>query len=403
MHLNILAFAVPLFLAFIFLEYWVSHRQGKAYYSFTDSISNLSVGIAERLSDVFVAGVFYFIYDYLHRHYAIWSIQPTWYNWLLLLLATDFAWYWYHRLGHEVNLLWGLHIVHHQSPEFNFTTSARVTVFQAAARTCFWAVLPIIGFPAPMITTILVVHGLYPFFVHTQTVGKLGWLEYFLVTPSHHRVHHASNEQYLDKNYGDVFIFWDKLFGTFATEKETPVYGLTKPLNSYSFLWQHFHFLLEIGYAMRRTKGIMAKLRILFGRPDTIDPSIRPILERKFRIRGQQNPAPKRLNRYVLWQTVFTLSLLFVFVLFEHHIGWVSKTLLAGIILTTLINCGAILEQRKWVFHVEFMRLTIVGLIIFAYFPAMVVALGLLLFFVWSGLYYEHLRRRYLRLVYKRV
>jgi sterol desaturase/sphingolipid hydroxylase (fatty acid hydroxylase superfamily) len=403
MSLNILAFAVPLFLGFIFLEYWVSRRQGKEYFSFAHSISNLNVGIAERMSDVFVTGLFYFVYAYLYEHYAIWHIAFTWYAWLFLLLITDFLYYWYHRFGHEVNVLWGLHIVHHQSPEYNFTAATRITVFQAAARTCFWAILPIIGFPAPMITSVIIVHGLYPFFVHTRTIGKLGWLEYIFVTPSHHRVHHASNEQYLDKNYGDVFIFWDKLFGTFTEEKEEPVYGLTKPLNSYSFLWQHFHFLLEMGFCMRRAKGFREKIRILFGRPDLIDPNIRGILERKFRIQSTQKQGTAKLNRYVLWQIAVTLALLFSFILFERHLGVFPKVLVAGIILTTVINCGAILEQRQWIFQVELIRAIVLGVAILSYIPAVTLVLLFLSFLIYSVFQYEKLQQRYLQLVYKRV
>ncbi len=133
-------------------------------------------------------------------------------------------------------------MVHHQSDDFNYTVSTRITIFQAVARGLFWSVLPLLGFPPDMIAVFLIIHGVYPFFTHTQLVGKLGWLEYVFVTPSHHRVHHSSNPEYLDKNYGDILIIWDKLLGTFAEEKEEPKYGLTKPLNSYSFLWQHFHF-----------------------------------------------------------------------------------------------------------------------------------------------------------------
>lgn len=403
MHLNFLAWVVPLILGFIAIEYYVARRQGKAYFKFANSISNLNVGIAERLSDVFVTSAFYYVYDYLYQHYAFFKIPETWYNWLFLLLLTDFIWYWYHRFGHEINLLWGLHIVHHQSPEFNYTASVRITVFQAAARTCFWAILPIIGFSAPMITSILIVHGLYPFFVHTRVIGKLGWLEYVFVTPSHHRVHHASNEQYLDKNYGDVLIIWDKLFGTFTEEKEEPVYGLTKPLDSYSFLWQHFHFLLEIGYSMYRAKSIREKFRILFGKPDLIDPKIRPLLERKFRIQNRANDLPNRLNRYVLFQIVCTMCILFVFILLEHYFDWIAKTLVSGLILTTIINCGAILEQRRWIFQVELLRSMVLGIAVLAYFP-LPLAVGIISLGAGTAiLYYEELQQHYLALVYRRA
>jgi sterol desaturase/sphingolipid hydroxylase (fatty acid hydroxylase superfamily) len=160
---------------------------------------------------------------------------------LALFIATDFVWYWYHRLAHTINIFWCVHVVHHQSEDFNYTVSARITVLQAFVRTGFWSVLPLAGFSAEMITSILLVHEVYPFFVHTQLIGKMGILEHIIVTPSHHRVHHACNDEYLDKNYGDVLIIWDKLFGTFVEEKAPPVYGLTKQLGSQSFLWQHFH------------------------------------------------------------------------------------------------------------------------------------------------------------------
>jgi sterol desaturase/sphingolipid hydroxylase (fatty acid hydroxylase superfamily) len=177
--------------------------------------------------DVFTMVPFFYFFDYIHRHFAIFDLNPGAWTWVILFLATDLVWYWYHRLAHEINIFWAAHIVHHQSEDYNYTVSARITVFQASLRCLFWAVLPLLGFSATMIAVLLLVHGCYPFFIHTQTIGKLGWFEYLFVTPSHHRVHHASNPQYLDKNYGDVLIIWDKLFGTFAVEQEKPVYGLT--------------------------------------------------------------------------------------------------------------------------------------------------------------------------------
>lgn len=402
MQLNLLAIAIPLFITFMMLEYWISKKQGKQYFHFASSVSNLNVGIAERVMDTFVTGAFFFVYDYLHRHYAIFDIQANWMSWVFLLLCTDLVWYWYHRLGHEVNLLWSLHIVHHQSEDFNYTAATRVTIFQAVARTCFWAILPVIGFPAHMITLLLLAHGLYPFFVHTRTIGKLGWLEYIFVTPSHHRVHHASNEHYLDKNYGDIFIFWDKIFGTFTEEKEEPVYGLTKPLESHSFLWQHFHYQLELYFAMKRTKGLAAKMRILFGRPDTVDAGIRPALERKFRIYKNPRNAPIHLNRYVLGQVIFVLITLFLFILFEYQMGWYPRLLIAAFILLTVINCGAILERRKWIFHVEFARTVVVLAGLTLYYPALPILFGLTVFLLLHLYYFNALKQKYFRLVYLR-
>jgi sterol desaturase/sphingolipid hydroxylase (fatty acid hydroxylase superfamily) len=271
MPAHYLAFAVPFFLFFIGVEYLVArYRKQGRFYQFNSTIVNLSVGVAERLLDTFTVGLFYFVYAYLHRHFALVEIRPGILLWIALFVATDFVWYWYHRLGHEVSLFWSVHIVHHQSEDFNYTVSARITVFQAMLRTAFWSVLPIIGFPPGMITTVLLIHGAYPFFIHTRLVGKLGILEYIFVTPSHHRVHHACNDPYLDKNYGDVLIIWDKLFGTFAEETEEPRYGLTHPLESHSFLWQHFHFLLEVWHTARHTPGWRNKLKIYSESPNRL-------------------------------------------------------------------------------------------------------------------------------------
>ncbi len=403
--LNFLALAVPFFCIFILLEYWVSRRQGKQYFHFDRVISNLNVGIAERTLDVFVAVSFYYFYDYLHSHFAIFNIPNTFFWWVVLLLCTDLVFYWYHRFGHEVNLFWSLHIVHHQSEDYNFTTGTRVTIFQAAVRTCFWAILPIIGFSAPMISIILIIHGVYPFFTHTRTINRLGWLEYIFVTPSHHRVHHATNEQYLDKNYGNVFIFWDKIFGTYQEEKEEPVYGLTKQLESHSFLWQHFHYVFELAYAIKRANGLREKMRILFGRPEIVDPQIRAILERKFRVSNDKKtkPSTNEFNQYVLWQLVFIMVFLFLFILFKRQLSSMHLVLSAFFIIITLINCGAIMDRRRWVFHLEYLRLFVAWLILLSIFPGPLLLMGLLVFAVVFLANYESWQERYIQMVYRQI
>ncbi|MBE7177129.1 MAG: sterol desaturase family protein [Mucilaginibacter polytrichastri] len=406
-HLNMLAFAVPLFITLMVLEQLVRRKQKLARANLQNSITNVSIGIAERLSDVFVAGLFYFVYDHLQKHYGLFAIRPGLLLWVMLFLGTDFIWYWYHRLAHEINVLWAVHIVHHQSEDFNYTVSARITVLQAFVRTGFWSVLAIAGFPAPMITSLLLLHGFYPFFVHTEVIGKLGILEYFLVTPSHHRVHHACNEQYLDKNYGDVLIIWDKLFGTFRKEDEQPVYGLTHPLKTYSFLWQHVHYFAELWVAMKAESGLGAKMRVLFGPPAKMNTEARQEAERFFGVK--QNPVPMRqpLNRYVIWQMILVSVFLFLFVLFENDLDAPVKYVSAGLILLTLINCGAIMEQKQWVFATEFLRLTLLGTLPFFYKIPFIPyengpQLGLFITVSLITLFYRPLEAVYLHRVYPR-
>lgn len=403
MKLNLLAFAVPLFVVFMVLEYLVARKKKLPYFNLNNSIANVSIGIAERLLDVFATGLFFFIYDYLQKHYGIFNIRSGVLLWLLLLIATDFLWYWYHRFAHEINIFWAVHVVHHQSEDFNYTVSARITVFQAFVRTGFWAVLSVIGFPASMITSVLLVHGLYPFFIHTRLVGKLGILEYILVTPSHHRVHHASNEKYLDKNYGDVFIIWDKLFGTFQKEEDDICieYGLTQPLQSYSFLWQHFHFVIELIFAARQVKGFYNKWNVFFGKPDDLDPNLRIEAEKVFLPRKPDiSPDNRPLNRYVVWQVVLTLPLLFIFILLEQRIPVMQQVLIALTILLTLINCGAIMEQKQWVFSLEFLRLLTVGISFVLTYPYTWLLVSMLIVAGILARYFQTARSYYLQWIY---
>lgn len=404
MHFNYIALGVPLFLGFMLLEYFYATKRGLHFFRLHNSIANICIGIAERMADVLIAGAFYFVYDYIQKNYGIFHIRPGVAWWIILFLATDMIWYWYHRLAHEINLLWMAHVVHHQSEDFNYTVSARITVFQAIARTAFWCLLPLIGFPAPMITSLLIIHGVYPFFIHTRVIGKLGILEYIFVTPSHHRVHHASNEKYLDKNYGDVLIIWDKLFGTFRKEddmKDT-VYGLTKPLNTYSFLWQHFHFMVELWLAVKKEKTVVGKLRTVFGKPEKLSPSLRQEAESIFQIKQQTGNINRPLNKYVIIQVLAMLVGLFVFTAWEDYFSITFKTGFSLLVLLTLINCGAIMEQKRWVFQVELVRLSLLLLVPF-YYPQYPITkfLVLLCVLVLLALYYRSVKLLYLSYVYR--
>lgn len=402
MHLNFVGFAIPFFVGVILLEFFIARKRGLKYFNLHSSIANISIGVAERLADVFVAGLFYFVYDSIQKSYGLFDIKPGLLLWVLLFILTDLVWYWYHRLAHEINILWTVHVVHHQSEDFNYTASTRITVLQALVRTGFWSILPFFGFPASMITSLLLVHGCYPFFVHTRLIGKLSVLEYIFVTPSHHRVHHASNEKYLDKNYGDVLIIWDKIFGTFKKEEEEPTYGLTKPLKTYSFLWQHFHFAIELWLAAKNKSGFINKIRIIFGRPSMIDPSLREEAETIFNIYQNPTPIERPLNRYVLWQMIILLVCLSGFILFEDYLGISIKIGFAFITILTLINCGAIMEQKQWIFLVEFLRLSVIMMFLFCSFAFwqwklfwIVSLLSILLF------YYRPIKKNYLAYVYR--
>jgi sterol desaturase/sphingolipid hydroxylase (fatty acid hydroxylase superfamily) len=400
-QINYITFAIPAFFLFLYIEYVISRKRKKTHrFKYERFISNVSIGIAERLLNLFIAGSFFSLFNYIYVNYAIFEISSSWWVWILLLLITDLIWYWYHRLGHEINFLWAAHIVHHQSEEFNLGAAARITTIQALVRNSFWCLLPFLGFDPLMVVIILTVHGVYSFFTHTQLIGKIPWLEKILITPSLHGVHHASDEKYLDKNYGDVFVFWDKIFGTFQAEEEPPRYGLTHPLLSYSFLWQHFHYYFEIAEACRRVKGFKTKLKIIFGSPALLDQDIRPQLEERMFKKTRNKKLYLHLRKYLNIQIGFLVVLLMFITAFFVQLSGIDRFFILSLSLITLINCGALLEQRKWICYLEYSRLLMlvgyvlwkIGYIDLLFIPVMVLML-LEKRFALSGIYNRYVLR----------
>jgi sterol desaturase/sphingolipid hydroxylase (fatty acid hydroxylase superfamily) len=256
-----------------------------------------------------------------------------------------------------------------------------------------------------MVLITLVIHGSYSFFTHTELVGKLGWIEKVFITPSHHRVHHASDTEYLDKNYGDMFVFWDKLFGTFKEEDFKPKYGITKPLKTHSFLWQHFHYLIEMQYRMKHTKGFLNKLKIVFGRPDIMEGNEREIVEANWLVEGQPIPVfERRSGRYKRYiNTQFAAMLLSLILITIHHdtLSVSSNFFSSLLLLLTLINCCALLEQKKWIFFVEYIRAIVfvefVALQFNGWYHFLLCNVGVLFF----TLTYNTLKKKYIQLVYQ--
>lgn len=400
MKLDLIAFAIPFFVFFMLLEYYISQKRNKKVHQFNESVANINVGIVERITDLLTTGSFFFVFTWLHLNWAIFTIESHWLTWILLFLATDLVWYWYHRFGHEINLFWAAHIVHHQSDDFNYTAAARITVIQSVFRGLFWSILPIIGFPAEMITVLLLIHGTYPFFTHTQLVGKLGWLEYIIVTPSHHRVHHSSNPEYLDKNYGDMLIIWDKIFGTFAEEKAEPKYGLTKSLGSHSFLWQHFHYFLELMVAVRLAPTFKQKIKVIFGSPNNHDPRIRTLLERKLSQKVNHIQYSKQLIRAIKVKTLTTIGVLFITILFSHYISKPNLWLLTAFIIFSVIITGAMLEQKRWIFHLEFVRFSILCFVFNETITTLYTTTLIVIMYTMVLLFYNSINSKYQKVIF---
>ncbi|HAC24986.1 MAG TPA: sterol desaturase, partial [Cytophagales bacterium] len=234
---KILLIAMPAFLLLVLFEKWYGWFRGNDTVRNMDMISSLSSGITNVTKDVLGLSVAIISYEWLVRRIALTQIDSGFWTYAIAFVALDFAGYWVHRIAHEYNLFWNNHIIHHSSEEFNLACALRQSI-SSIVRIFAIFLLPaaLLGVPSSVIAVVAPLHLFAQFWYHTQHIGKMGFLEKIIVTPSHHRVHHAINPEYLDKNYSQIFIIWDKLFGTFQAELTdvNPVYGVTRPVQTWN-------------------------------------------------------------------------------------------------------------------------------------------------------------------------
>lgn len=263
-----IAFAIPFFFALIGVEVWVSARARQRRYRFADSVTSLSCGIGQQIYLAFLKTAILGGYVWAYEHWALFAISPRSVPaWVVLLFGVDFAYWAFHWASHRVNVIWATHVVHHQSEEYNLATALRQSWLQGAVASVFYLPLAVAGFPPAMFVTMITLNTLYQFWIHTRAIGKLGPLELVLNTPSHHRVHHGANPQYLDRNYGGILILWDRLFGTFEPEVRKVKYGLTKNIHTYNPLRIGYHEMAAIAGDVRRATTWKDRVRHVFGRP----------------------------------------------------------------------------------------------------------------------------------------
>src|SRR5579859_373568 len=263
---NLIHLAIPGFIALLVLEAVVDAIMRRDLYELKDTAVSLSMGTGNVLLGLLSKAMIFAIFTAVHR-FAIFKIGYQWWAWVLLFFADDFTYYWFHRTSHECRLFWASHVVHHSSQHYNLGTALRQTWTGFFMSFIFWLWLPLVGFPPVMVMTMQAVSLLYQFWVHTELVRRLGLLEVVMNTPSHHRVHHGSNQRYLDRNHAGVLIIWDRLFGSFEPEGEKVIYGLTKDINSYNPLLIAFHEWIDIWNDVRKADTWRLKLRYVFGRP----------------------------------------------------------------------------------------------------------------------------------------
>jgi sterol desaturase/sphingolipid hydroxylase (fatty acid hydroxylase superfamily) len=372
--MDLIALAVPFFLLALLLELAVDRVRGTGLYRANDAINSLSAGTLSTTIGYFTRLLPAVIWAYILQNFALIDVDPAWFDlsprglalWALALAGFDFCYYWAHRMGHEISILWAAHAVHHQSEDYNLSTALRQTSTGFVFSWIFYLPLFLLGMPFEVFVTVNALDLIYQFWVHTQLVGKMGWLDRILVTPSNHRVHHAQNDVYIDKNYGGILIIWDRLFGTFQEEldDEPVVFGIRKPLANWNPFWANLQVYDYLWFDAVRTRRWRDKLGVWFRRtgwrpPDMAEryPKQRADLDRfeKF-----DPPLEAAARRYIVGQFVAAAAgVLWIGQVFAEQ-GAAAVFLPCVLLWVLLYSVGIISERRHYAVHTETVRLFLI-------------------------------------------
>ncbi|MEQ8925253.1 MAG: sterol desaturase family protein [Fulvivirga sp.] len=363
MNINPIILSIPIYFLLIGIELIIQWVTKKKLYRLNDAVTNISCGITQQLSGIFLkvlgVGAYALVYHYFH----IFEIPSTWYWFIVLFIGADFFYYWAHRMSHEINLFWGGHVVHHQSEDYNFSVALRQGSFQILWTFFFYFPLAIIGFKPVDFVFVSALVTVYQFWIHTETINKMGWFELVFNTPSHHRVHHGRDPKYIDKNHAGVFIIWDKMFGTFQKEEEKPTYGITKPINSWNPVWVNLDHYAQMVKQWPQIKGINNKLKFLFNKPGWLPEELggyqAPQEVDKATYTKYHTQTPTRLNAYVLFQYIIALGITALFLFNYSKLDVVYQIGAVLSIMVTVVSAGALLDNKSWGYPMEFSRLIV--------------------------------------------
>jgi len=375
METKLITYAIPVFFLLIGIELLYSILSKKRLYRLHDSISDLSTGVGNQIAGLFFKGFTILAYIYLYENVRIFDFGfetplQAGIAWVSAFLLYDFCYYWMHRMSHEWNLLWAGHVVHHSSEEYNLTVALRQPAFHGLFTWVFYLPLAVVGFDPAF----FIVHGqinlIYQFWIHTRAVPKMGFLEWFLNTPSHHRVHHGRNPRYIDKNHGGTLIIWDRLFGTFQEEDEEPAYGIVKPLRSWNPVWANIHHFADLFHFCWHAKSWKDRLQVWF-RP----PGWRPDSMKDYRFPAEaavetsektlydrfDTRTPPLISYYGLIWFIFATAATFVVLLNIKNLSMTFVAAVSALVVWALMNVGGMMELKKWAYYSEVTRLVTVA------------------------------------------
>jgi len=358
----VITLASPVFIVLIILEMLVGYRRNNLRFSLGDTLNSMGLGVLSQITSAFLKIFLIGLYAWVASHFALFKLPNAWWVWVGGLLLYDFLYYWLHRCGHEIAVLWAAHVVHHQSEHYNLTTALRQTSTGPLLSWIFYLPMAVLGVPVETFIAISLIDLLYQFWVHTEQIGKLGWFDRVFVSPSNHRVHHATNDIYLDKNYGGILILWDRLFGTFIEERDEHkvVYGTRSPLRSWNPVRANLEVYEKLLEQSRQASNWQDKLRTWFKHPGwQPDDVAQKYPHAPFELHRERfEPAlPTSWKIYCFIQFVLILLITTHFLAVDHSIP-LDHCLLYGLWLTAgLYTIGGLTEKRHSFLWLESARL----------------------------------------------
>ncbi|MDG0967486.1 MAG: sterol desaturase family protein [Flavobacteriaceae bacterium] len=366
-YANALLTAIPTFVVLLLTEIAYGQWSGKQTYVFMDTIASLSSGLTNILKDTLGLVVILVSYSWLSAQLAITHIDAGLWLYIIAFICIDFASYWSHRLNHKINFFWNQHVIHHSSEEFNMACALRQSISNILGYGALFLIpAAILGIPEQVIAVLAPLHLFGQFWYHTQHIGKLGWLEYIIVTPSQHRVHHAINPIYIDKNLSAIFCVWDRMFGTFQEElkEEPPVYGVLKPVQSWNPIWINFQHLWGLLQDAWNTKNWEDKISLWFRptgwRPKDVALSHPKSLITDAHQRDKYQPkATQSLQYWALFHLFATLTLLLLMLYHFESLNNNEIIVLGFALFAAIFGYTSVMDRYRWSYAFEWMRLLI--------------------------------------------
>jgi sterol desaturase/sphingolipid hydroxylase (fatty acid hydroxylase superfamily) len=378
MDVNPVILSIPVFFILIGAEVAYGYFKNRKLYRLNDAVTNISCGIVEQLTGVFAKVFTVAAYAFVYEHFRFFTLEDTWYWIVLCFIGVDFFYYWAHRMSHEVNLFWLGHVVHHQSEDYNLSVALRQSTFQKMFTFYFYFPLALLGFKTEWFLLMGAFNLLYQFWIHTEVIGRMpSWYEYLFNTPSHHRVHHGRDPKYIDRNHAATLMIWDRMFGTFQKEEETPTYGITTPTNSWNPVTANVQPFVRLWKELKTIPGFWNKLKFTFAPPGWYPEEMggfrTPKPVDKSTYEKYEIEISPGLNFYLFAQYVVVLLFTALFLFSLSDFTMVYQLGIAAAIIYSVASLGTVFDNRPYGIRMESLRFFIsVGITAFLFIEGLV-------------------------------